>query len=482
MPDFTCDYAQQPRPFPHHWEHTVGSGHAALSLRADWQEQMRRCHEELGFEHVRFHNILGDDMGTLVCEENEFVYSFFNADSVWDFLLSIGMRPFVELSFMPYTLSSGNQIVFHYKANVTPPRDYKQWATLINKLVTHWVDRYGLDEVRHWFFEVWNEPNLKAFWAGDKADYFKLYRNTVEAIKKVDAMLQVGGPATATNAWIPDFLDFCERNDLPADFVSTHYYPTDAFGKIGADTITQLANAPRDIMLEQALKTRDQARGRPVYYTEWNASSNPRGPLHDEPYTAAFVARTVMQVNELVNAYSFWTFTDIFSENYFPSIPFHGGFGLMNLQGIPKPVYRAYQLLHHLGTELLPVQGGHETVDAWVTRKAQAATALLTNHAFPRHPIKTEQVCVKLVGTPEPVAVIVERVDEEHANPKKLWEAMGQPEYLSALDVERLESASALKPESLPYKYEKGVLSLALSLPPHAVAAISILFAEGQPV
>src|ERR1700691_1029654 len=183
MPDFTCDFAQLGKPFPHFWEHTVGSGHAPLALRADWQAQLRVAHHELGFRHVRFHALLSEEMETLICEEGELLYSFFNADQVMDFLLSIGMRPFVELSFMPVTLASGNTTVFRYRANVTPPKDYNQWAILIGKLVAHWVERYGAKEVREWFFEVWNEPNLKAFWTGTQQDYFKLYRVTAEAIK-----------------------------------------------------------------------------------------------------------------------------------------------------------------------------------------------------------------------------------------------------------------------------------------------------------
>ena len=116
------------------------------------------------------------------------------------------MKPFVELSFMPSILASGDQTVFHYRANVTSPKDYAQWAVLIRKLVSHWVDRYGLGEVPQWFFEVWNEPNLTAFGSAKQGDYFELYRYTWEAIKGVDKMLKVGGPATANNAWIEDFL------------------------------------------------------------------------------------------------------------------------------------------------------------------------------------------------------------------------------------------------------------------------------------
>jgi xylan 1,4-beta-xylosidase len=474
MVAFSCDLQGQSTPLKHVWEHTVGSGHAALALRGDWQAQLRRCRDELGVQHVRFHGILDDDLGTLICQNDQFLYSFYNADLIFDFLRGIGMRPFVELSFMPWTLASTDKTVFHYQAHVSPPKDYGDWATLIHKLVGHWVDRYGLDEVRQWFFEVWNEPNLTAFWTGKPEDYFRLYQTTVEAIKQVDGQIRVGGPVTAMAAWVPEFLDFCEKQHLPADFVSTHYYPTDAFGKIGADTVTQLAHAPRHVMRDQAAKTREQAKGRPVYYTEWNASSNPRDPLHDEPYTAAFVTKTLMEVDPLVEAFSFWTFSDIFSENYFPSIPFQGGFGLLNLQGIAKPVYRAYEILHRLGGERLDVAGQHDTVDVWVARGDHAITVLLTNHAFPRHPIDTQQVRVTLDHAPQPGGATVERIDADHANPRALWHAWGEPKYLRAEEVARLEAASALVPEPQAYDYANGTLTLKVSVAPHSVTAVTI--------
>ena len=473
---FFCNLAEPATPLAHFWEHTVGSDHAPVALRADWQSQLRRCHDELGFRHVRFHGLLSDDVGTLVRHKEKLLYSFFNADQIVDFLLSIGMKPFVELSFMPKALASGNKTVFNYEANVTPPRDYKQWAALVSRLVSHWVERYGAREVREWFFEVWNEPNLKEFWTGTQGDYFKLYRYTAEAIKGVDAQLRVGGPATAKNEWVEEFLDFCEQNDLPADFVSTHHYPTDAFGNETDDTETQLAESRRSVLREQAQDTRRRARGKPVYYTEWNTSSNPRDPLHDEPYAAAFVVKTVMEMSGLVEGYSFWTFSDIFEENYFPSVPFHGGFGLLNLHGIPKPTYRAFELLRRIGDELLVVDGSHETVDAWVMRKGHSLTVLLTNHALPRHPIKAERIEIKLSNAPGRCYAYVERVDETHANARAGWRKMGAPEYLSAAEVGHLQEASRMWKEPHPCECAGDSLHLDIALPPHAVAAITVEF------
>jgi xylan 1,4-beta-xylosidase len=478
---FRCDVSKPFKELNHFWEHTIGSGHAPLALRADWRQQMRRCREELGFRHVRFHGILSDDIGVLMRENGQLLYSFFNADQIIDFLLSIGMKPFVELSFMPTALSSGDQIIFHYRANVTPPKDYAQWSALMVKLVSHWVERYGLGEVRQWFFEVWNEPNLTAFGTGKQSDYFELYRHTVSAIKSVDAELRVGGPATAANAWIDDFISFCAKNGLPADFISTHHYPTDAFGRPGDDTETQLSESRRSVLRDQARAARLSAGERPLYYTEWSSSSNPRDPLHDERYAASFVVKTIMEANGLVQGYSYWTFSDIFEENYFPSKPFHGGFGLLNIHGVAKPTYRAYEILHALGAELLAVEGKHPTVDAWAVRGDEEITLLLTNFALPRHPIDPETVQISLQNAGSPVQARVRRIDEDHANAKRKWQELGAPDYLSADVVAELNAASALEVEAQDFACQGGTIELTTMLAPLSVTAITISFA-GRPV
>ena len=474
MPSFTCDLSQTPIPFEHFWEHTVGSGHAPLALRSDWQAQLQKCHSELGFRYVRFHDLLSDSMGTLVRQEEKLIYSFFNADQVIDFLITIGMHPFVELSFMPQALASGSKTVFRYKANVTPPKNYKQWETLIYKLTLHWVERYGLDEVSKWFFETWNEPNLKAFWTGTRKSYFKLYQHTVEAIKSVDASLKVGGPATAQTAWIEEFLDYCERNHLPVDFVTTHYYPTDAFSE--GDTEKKLANASRDVMSEQAEKVRQQARSLPLYFTEWNISSDPRHSLHDEPFASSYATHILMSLRGLVQGYSFWTFSDIFEENYFPSVPFHGGFGLLNLHSIPKPVYRAFELLHQVGDKQIKVDGQHETVEVWAIRKENQLSLLAVNHALPGHSISSEQVEILLSKSPAPRQSYIQRIDEDHANPRRIWLAMGSPEYLSVQAVEQLQAATELVKDPQSWSRTEGDIKLRFDLPPDSLAAITLEF------
>ena len=427
---------------------------------------------------MRCHGLLSDDLGTCIEHNNALLYSFFNADQIIDFLLSIGMRPFVELSFMPTALASGSTTVFHYRGNVTPPKDYKQWASLIRTLVAHWVDRYGVREVAKWFFEVWNEPNLKAFWTGTQRDYFKLYAATANAIKSVDSSLRVGGPATARNEWIEEFREFCDNGNVPLDFVTTHHYPTDALGSEQDDTETQLANSQRGILRQWTQDARRRAGSLPLYYTEWNSSSNPRDPRHDDPYAAAFVAKTALEASGLVEGYSFWTFSDIFEENYFPSVPFHGGFGLLNLHGIAKPTYRAFELLHRLGHERLLVDGLHETASAWITRDRNRISMLLINHALPRHAITGLRAKVHLSNATEPSSAWVERIDEDHANPKRQWQAMGSPEYLDRKALETLHQASRLKRQTCSWTRHENEITLSVNLPPDGIAALTLELGE----
>ncbi len=215
----------------------------------------------------------------------------------------------------------------------------------------------------------------------------------------------------------------------------------------------------------------------PLYYTEWNISSNPRDALHDEPFAATYAMKIILEAQGLVEGYSFWTFSDIFNENYFPSVPFQGGFGLLNIHGIAKPIYRAFEMLHRLGTETLEVQGKHETVDAWFVRRQMAATMLLTNHAMPRHPIRKQRVNVRLEGAQRPRRVYAERIDEQHANARKFWESLGRPDYLSAAQVERLKAASQLVKEEQRWQYDDGNVGCTVVIPPHGIAALTFEFA-----
>ncbi len=492
MVKFVVDPSSPGTPFPHFWELCVGSCHAVMGLRADWQAQLEKVHTELGFQYVRFHGLLDDAMSVCMRDSDpsngdtpgKLRYSFFNIDSIFDFLLRIGMKPFIELSFMPSALASGNATCFYYKANVTPPADYRQWATLIRALAQHLVDRYGLEEVRSWFFEVWNEPNLQFFWAGSQENYFKLYEHSVRAIKSVDSHLRVGGPATSVNAWIPDMRSFCRRAGVPIDFVSTHHYPTDdplwrhsdlTPEEISKQFASEWGRYERGVLRQMAEKSKAQAGNLPLYYTEWNTSAKLPDGIHDEPYSAALVAKTIADIDGLVEGYSFWTFTDLFEEAGQFSAPFHGGYGLQNIHGIPKPTYRVFEMLHNTGNTRIPVKGGDgSSVEILAARDFSKVTFLACNHDVPGAGISTEDISIAVTGfSPDGPASIV-RIDEDNANPKKKWIELGSPEYPTPSELEAIEQASRVKTGKLDYKNTEEGISLNFSLPPNAVALITI--------
>jgi xylan 1,4-beta-xylosidase len=216
--------------FPHFWEKMFGSGRAVLTLRDSYRRDLREVKQITDFEYVRFHGIFHDEVG--VYDEDSQghpVYNFSYVDQIYDGLLASGVKPFVELSFMPQKLAARNALhSFWYKPNVSPPKDWQNWDNLIAAFAKHLADRYGMDEVAQWYFEVWNEPNLD-FWAGEprQATYWELYDHTARAIKAVNPRLRVGGPATAQAAWVDAFIKHCAQNNIPVDFVSTHVYGND---------------------------------------------------------------------------------------------------------------------------------------------------------------------------------------------------------------------------------------------------------------
>ena len=255
MKNFDLDLNGGKAPLEKYWEHCVGSCHATTALRADYQAMLARCRHELGFRYVRFHGLLDDDMSVAYSPmmSKEIRISYTNIYKLFDFLLSIDMKPFVEIGFMPTVFAGGTNTIFHYKGNTSPPKDYDQWGLFIENLVKHLIDRYGLGEVRQWFFEIWNEPNLGGpgggFWSGDQAEYFKLYTVSAQAIKRADPLLKTGGPATSNNAWIPEFINFCRANNAPLDFITTHHYPTDVVLGYGVEDSDNFFN-PMSILLD----------------------------------------------------------------------------------------------------------------------------------------------------------------------------------------------------------------------------------------
>jgi xylan 1,4-beta-xylosidase len=358
----------------------IGAGRANEGLRADWQQQLTMVKKECDFKYIRMHGLLTDDMAVYK-EDNKGnpEYNYQYVDALYDFLLSIKMKPFVELGFMPSALASGNQTIFWWKGNVTPPKDYKKWEDLIRNLTQHFTERYGAEEVKTWYFEVWNEPNLSpSFWTGTQGDYFKLYDFTARAIKSVNPTYKVGGPATAGAAWVPETIEFCTNNNVPLDFISTHAYGVgqgflDEFGGSGTVLSKDASSVSGEVINSRQQISSSAKPNLELHYTEWSSSYTPADPIHDSYHSAAYILQKLKQVGNAANSMSYWVFTDIFEEPGPRFTPFHGGFGLLNTQGIKKPAYFSYSFLNKLGeTELQ-----NTDTSSWATKNAKGNVQVL---------------------------------------------------------------------------------------------------------
>lgn len=488
------------RDYPHYWEYCVGSCHAATLLREDVRNHIRNAHRDCGFTHLRCHGLFDDDMSVVFSPMNgpgPKTVSFYNIDCIYDFLLDTGMKPFVEIGFMPTPFASGTQLCFNYKANVTPPADYEEWDDLIRQFAEHLIERYGKDEVEQWPFEVWNEPNLNFFFDGTQEDYFTLYEHTARALKSVDQNLKVGGPATSVNAWIPEFKNYCESHDVPLDFITTHHYPSDdplsTMGKNGPGTKGKMVDEetmtpeqkqeimsqfmahrenknPRDILFRMTQKAKEEAGELPLYYTEWNGSKE-----FDTSYQAAFLVQTIAYNEGLVEGYSYWTVSDIFEEMGMKPGPFKNEFGLQTNHGIPKPSYRVFQLLHEAGDKRLNVEGSHETAEVLALKKDKEVTVIVYNHDLERRNIKNEEVILKLNGAIASVRKAV--IDEKHCNPLKAWQEMECPAYLNKEQETILRKASELNWEEISVNQEMQETELLLNALPESVTAYKIQLA-----
>ena len=345
------DLRAKAQPFPHFWEQMFGSGRAILALRENFQADLRTVKSVTDFRYVRFHAILNDEVG--VYDEDAAgkpVYNFSYVDQIYDSLLKNGVRPFVELSFMPKKLAAANDLqAFWYHPNVSPPKDYNLWSELIEQFAKHLVARYGIDEVSQWYFEVWNEPNLD-FWAGDprQQTYYQLYDATARALKGVSLRLRVGGPATAQAAWADSFIQHVAENQVPADFVSSHVYGNDK----SKDVFGTDEQIPRSQMVCRAVKkVHDQIQASPLprlplIWTEYNASYMNETDVTDSIYMGPWMADTIRQCDGLTDMMSYWTFSDVFEEQGVVKRPFYGGYGLIAEDGLPKPAFNAFKMLH----------------------------------------------------------------------------------------------------------------------------------------
>ncbi len=461
------NFSKEKGPLNTMFNECVGAGRANEGLRADWQQQLIYVKKECGFRYIRMHGLLTDDMGVYKEDRNgNPQYNYMYVDVLFDFLHSIGIKPFVELGFMPSALASGSKTIFWWKGNVTPPNDYDKWGALIKNLVQHFTERYGADEVKTWYFEVWNEPNLDGFWAGTQEEYFKLYKYSVNAVKSVHPDYRVGGPATAGAAWEEEMINFCEQNDLPIDFISTHSYGVrqgylDEYGNSGTVLDKKDMSVSGDVLQSRKEISQSSKPDLELHYTEWSASYTPSDPIHDSYHEAAYVLQKLKQVGHMANSMSYWVFTDIFEESAPRFTPFHGGFGMLNIQGINKPVFYSYRFLNKLGnTELV-----NNDKASWVCKDSKGNIQVLAWDFTNTHPgdsVNNQEYYIRdlpskekgklkitVTGIPEgSYSLEVYKVGYRCNDAYTSYFDLGRPDRLSKLQVEQVKKLNNGSPVS----------------------------------
>lgn len=470
-------------PFFNHVDDCIGTGRLGLALQEEYLKNLEFVQKEIGFRYIRGHGLFCRDMAiyqTYLTEEGEEreEYNFTYLDRVMDSYQRMHIKPFLELGFMPENMAKGDQTVFYWKGNVTPPKDYEKWTKLVQAVLRHLIERYGRDEVLTWPIEVWNEPNLEVFWEhADMKEYFTLFQKTILAVKEVDERFQVGGPAICgveDEKWMKAFLHFCQEKQLPLDFVTRHHYTIGSYEKKGHYTYVKLAD-PKDSIKElektrNLMKTMLPYENMPLHITEFNTSYRPDSPIHDTNQNAAYLAYLLSRLGDAHTSYAYWTFSDVFEELGVPFTPFHGGFGLVTNRGIPKPTFWTFQFFKKLqGTcrcksdtvLVVEKENGVYCAVAWNLILGERKEEKQIRFSFPQMPEGDYMITRKTV-------------DEEVCNPLKVWHMMGEPASLNEKQLELLKETSVPQTQVWQEKVSEEGLHISFCLEKQAVVYLEI--------
>jgi xylan 1,4-beta-xylosidase len=440
-------------PFYNNVDYCIGTGRMGLALTEEYQKQLKLVQNEIGFRYIRGHGLFCGDMAIYQeYEENGVKKAEYNCtylDRVMDNYQQVGLRPFLELGFMPEKLASGSQTVFYWKGNVTPPQNYDNWTDMVQALLRHLMERYGEDEAVQWPVEVWNEPNLNIFWEdADMAEYFKLFEKTFHTVKKVDARFQVGGPAVCGGTdeiWIQKFMEFCRERKLAIDFVTRHHYTIEPPDKDGHYNYSLLMKAEDGFANLQTTRniidSFPEYKGLPIHITEFNTSYTPQGVIHDTNRNAALIARQLSRLGDVNESYSYWTFGDVFEEAGVPFTPFYGGFGLTAEGCIPKPTFWTFVFY-----KKLKKNGGsciYRDNNMVLLRKANGDySGIIWNASEQNALVEAKQVELVLPAQEKEYCIMTRTVDEEVCNPLKVWHDWGEPAHLKEEQRELLREAA----------------------------------------
>jgi xylan 1,4-beta-xylosidase len=448
----TVDASKQTAGNPHFWSAAFGTGRAKLVLRSDWQTHNKIGNRELGAQRVRGHGLLNDDVGLW---KSAGTYDWKNLDTYLTAITSANMRPIIELDFMPTGLSSKSG------SATSPPKDYAEWKNFVKALTQHLVDKYGMDDVSKWYFEVWNEPDYPGFWDGsDMNAYYTLYDNTVDALTSVIPNVLVGGPATTNAGPVSAFLKHCKSANKRVTFASSHCYPGGSATGTSADPNGLVTdNTTRISAITGAGYSTTDVKS---FNTEWNSSYSGQGVgsgdavvSMDNHWNVGFIIKSAKLLSDQnkgdtapLDVFSYWALSDVFDEDggtdgihmtQTPNTPFGTIFGVMTFQGMRKAAFNAFKLLNYTGTKRLMLSGGNDNSGgingmATTSDSGDSLQILLYNY---NNTLNTasgsgDSQAISVTGLPSVLAgkevyVTQYLVDQNHSNPYSVWETQGKP-------------------------------------------------------
>lgn len=379
------------------WQKLINAGTAQSILDSNLRKQIKELQEEISFEYLRFEGIFNDDLEVCKGDSLENIhYNWKLVDNIFDFVLENNFKPFVTLSFMPKLLASEDKTIFYYQANFSPPKDINAWLDLIDAFIIHLINRYGIEELKSWYFQVWTEfPHQGFHWAGTEKEYFEFYARTAQKIKDISSALKVG-PASESffesNYISKQFLDYALAENLPLDFYNINLYHNSVpvideeidlseFYKESTLENIKFKFKEKDYSLKIAARINKLLSqtypAAELIATRWNVSWNSKEYIHDTAFMSTFIIDNALKLSTLLDGLGYLNLSDLISEWPINELPFFGGRGLMNTEGIKKSGYYAYIILSELGDRI--VDQGENYI---ITSKGQDLQILIYNYAY----------------------------------------------------------------------------------------------------
>jgi len=474
---FSPEWDKKGTPIKHSWAGLGNVDQMRWILRRDMQEQLVMCHKEIGLKHVRAVGIFDDEMWVLDKNPANYLDAKKRPEKrvnwrvpyyIFDSLVAMGISPVVTTCFTPSEMKTNAETVFDTKANISPPRDWKEWENFVKDFVRGLVDRYGIQVVKTWYFEVWNEPNLGGFWTGGLEGYMKMYEVVYGAVKSVDASLRVGGPSTAHTVWLQELLDYGAKKHCMPDYIIGHIYNNDSavgdplspFDGPKGDMENKSPNFVSGIT-RGARKLLDEASFKGEFHmNEWGLSWHPFAPIRETANEAAFIVKTMSEVSQLADYFAYWCISDIYNQIGYGRETFHGNYGMISMDGLRKPNYFAHQLLCMLGDEKVLHAGTNlsDSRNAFITRDKEGIKAIVYAFDTQYQPGDAPGTCQVEFDLPAGIdldKVRFYKIDTKNNNIVTSWNEMGSPAYLKKDELLHLQGINQLTSDNKGAKIEK---------------------------